>query len=253
MIVDSHCHLENNEDLDGVIDRARKAGVEFILDAGSNIDNLNEHLQICEKYEGSVFTAVGVHPHQAMDLSDVSAEDIVKAAGSRFVKAIGEAGLDYFYDFSPRDCQIKMFRNNIKAAQISKKPLIIHNRESDNDMIDILRDEYKKEKFKAVVHCYSSSWELAKEAIDMGFYISASGMITFPKADELRQNFAKIPLDRLLVETDAPYLAPVPLRGKVNEPANVVLTAKKLAEIKNMNYEELALVVVNNFKRLFEI
>lgn len=252
MIADSHCHLENNDDLEDVIKRAKDAGVRYMLDAGANIDNLNCHLDICERFDG-VYTAVGVHPHQAKDLMDVAADDIIKAADDSKIKAIGEAGLDYFYDFSPRDLQIECFKKNILAAQVTQKPLIIHNRESDADMIEILQKEFAVKNFKAVIHCYSSSWELARVALDLGFYVSASGIITFASADELRRNFAKIPFDRLLVETDAPYLAPVPKRGKVNEPANVVFTVKKLAEIMGVGFEEMAAVTTQNFMRLFEI
>ena len=169
------------------------------------------------------------------------------------VIAIGEAGLDYFYDFAPRELQIDLFEKNIKASQLSGKPLIIHNRESDDDMIRILQKFYEKKEFKAVVHCSSSSLRLAEEALKIGFYISASGIITFPKSEEIRENFAKVPLNRLLVETDSPYLAPIPKRGKVNEPENVVYTARKLAEIKNVSFEELVKMTTQNFKRLFSL
>ena len=169
------------------------------------------------------------------------------------VIAIGEAGLDYYYDFAPKEAQIKLLKENVKAAQQSGLPLIIHNRNSDEDMINILSEAYDKQKFKGIIHCYSSSWKLAEKALNMGFYISASGIITFGNADDIRANFAKIPMDKLLVETDAPYLAPVPKRGKINESANVVFTAQKLAEIKKVTLEKMAEITTNNFKRLFEL
>ena len=146
-----------------------------------------------------------------------------------------------------------MFEKNVEAAQLSGKPLIIHNRESDDDMISILQKAYDKKEFKAVVHCYSSSLRLAERVLEMGFYISASGIITFPKSQEIRDNFAKIPLDRLLLETDAPYLTPIPKRGQINEPANVVLTAEKLAEVKKVSFEDICMITTNNFERLFGV
>lgn len=252
MLADSHCHLEYNDNLRNIIDEAKQAGVEYILDVGSGLNNLAEHLKICEEFDG-VYTASGAHPHEAKEYAEITVDDIVKAADNDKVIAIGEAGLDYFYDFAPKELQIELFEKNIKASQITGKPLIIHNRESDDDMIDLLKKTYDKKEFKAVVHCYSSTWHLAEEALKMGFYVSASGIITFNKSQDIRYNFAKIPLDRLLVETDAPYLAPVPKRGKINEPANVVFTAQKLAEIKNISFDELAEITTQNFKRLFGI
>lgn len=252
MLADSHCHLENNEELDSVVVRANAAGVSYILDAGSNIDHLKEHLAIAEKYD-HIYTAAGAHPHQALEFATLTAKDILYAAEHPKIVAIGEAGLDYFYDFAPKEAQIRLFKENIKAAQQSGLPLIIHNRDSDDEMIEILRQAYDQKDFKAIIHCFSSSWQLAEAALELGFYISASGMITFPKASEIRESFAKIPLDRLLVETDAPYLAPVPKRGQVNEPANVVLTAQKLAEVKAISFDEIAQATTANFKRLMGV
>lgn len=252
MLADSHCHLEYNDNLKEMLERAKQAGVEYILDAGSGLNNLAEHLKICEEFDG-VYTASGAHPHEAKEYAEITVDDIVKAADNDKVIAIGEAGLDYFYDFAPKELQIELFEKNIKASQITGKPLIIHNRESDDDMIDLLKKAYDKKEFKAIVHCYSSTWRLAEEALKMGFYVSASGIITFNKSQDIRDNFAKIPLDRLLVETDAPYLAPVPKRGKINEPANVVFTAQKLAEIKNISFDKMAEITMQNFKRLFGI
>ena len=252
MLADSHCHLEYNDNLADVISRAKSAGVKYILDAGNGLNDLATHLKICENFEG-VYTASGAHPHEAKEYQNISVDDILRGADNEKVVAIGEAGLDYFYDFAPRELQIELFKKNIKTSQLSGKPLIIHNRESDDDMINILQKAYAEKEFKAVVHCYSSSFRLAEVALEMGFYISASGMITFPKSEEIRENFVKIPLNRLLVETDAPYLAPVPKRGKINEPENVVFTTKKLAEIKNVSFEELSEITMQNFRSLFSI
>ena len=252
MLVDSHCHLENNEKLGDIMIHAADAGVALILDAGSNLDHLEEHLQIAEKY-AFVYTAAGAHPHQAKEFSALTAEDILCKIRHNKIIAIGEAGLDYYYDFAPREMQIRLFKENIKAAQQSGLPLIVHNRDSDEDMINLLREAYERKPFKAIIHCYSSSWALAEAALEMGFYISASGMITFGNAADLQEKFVKIPEDRLLVETDAPYLARVPKRGQVNEPANVVLTAAKLAEVRRVSFEKMAQITTNNFKRLFEL
>lgn len=252
MIADSHCHLENNADTQAVVERAEKAGVCYILDAGSNVDHLPEHLAIADCFK-NVYTAAGAHPHNAVEFSELTAEDIVRCTEHDKVIAIGEAGLDYYYDFAPKDVQIRLFKENIRAAQISGLPLIVHNRESDDDMVRLLSEAYDKKEFKAVIHCYSSSWALAQAALDMGFYISASGIITFNSASEIRENFAKVPSDRLLVETDSPYLAPVPKRGQINEPANVVFTAQKLAEVRNVSFEEISKITTKNFERLFRL
>ena len=251
MLIDSHCHFECTPELDGIVMRAKQSGVELMLDAGSNLDHLSEHLEICQKYPNMIYTAAGAHPHQALEFKDLTVTDILRAAENEKVIAIGEAGLDYFYDFAPKEAQIELFQKNIEAAQTSGLPLIIHNRDSDEDMIRLLMDAYEKKEFKAIVHCYSSSFELAQRALEMGFYLSASGIITFAKSQDIRDHFAQIPLDRLLVETDSPYLAPVPKRGCVNEPSYVVFTAQKLAEIKEISFDEISKITTQNFKRLF--
>ena len=252
MLADSHCHLENNDELDGLIERAHLADVQYILDVGANISHLAEHLDITHRYK-NVFTSVGAHPQEALDFTDLKAIDILHACENDKVIAIGEAGLDYYYNPDTKDEQKALFQEHILAAQASQLPLVIHNRDSDDDMIELLSRAYDKKPFKAILHCYSSSKRLADTFLDMGFYISASGIITFKKSTEIRSNFADIPLDRLLVETDAPYLAPEPKRGQINEPANVVLTAQKLAEIKQISFIEISEVTTNNFKRLFAL
>lgn len=252
MLADSHCHLENNEELDGVIERARNADVKYILDVGANITHLPEHLDITRRYQ-NIFTSVGAHPQEAPEFTDLKAIDILKACENDKVIAIGEAGLDYYYNPDTKDEQKALLQEHILAAQSSQLPLVIHNRDSDDDMIEILSRAYDKKPFKAILHCYSSSKKLADAVLDMGFYISASGIITFKKSTEIRSNFADIPLDRLLVETDAPYLAPEPKRGQINEPANVVLTAQKLAEIKQVDFTKIAQITTNNFERLFAL
>lgn len=253
MLVDSHCHLDFDDfegDLEEIIEKAKGKGISAILNAGNNINELENQLKISEKYP-FIFTAAGVHPHNASEYVGLTAQDIISRTEHKKVVGIGECGLDYYYDYSPKDVQIKIFLEHIKAAQETGLPLIIHNRESDDDLMQILDENYKIKPFLGEIHCFSSSQKLADYALSIGFYLSASGMITFNKSGELRDIFEKVPLDRLLVETDAPYLAPVPKRGQRNQPANVVYTAEKLAQIKDVSFEELTEITTNNFFSLF--
>lgn len=253
MLVDSHCHLDFDDFKDetvDIIERAREVGVNMILNAGNNLCELDNQLALSEIYP-FVFSAVGVHPHNACEYPELKAEDLIEKTKHRKVIGIGETGLDYYYDFAPKDLQIKLFREHIKAAQETGLPLIIHNRESDDDMINELQRAYKQKQFSGMIHCFSSSEKLAKFALSIGFYLSASGMITFNKCSELRDVFAEVPLDRLLVETDAPFLAPIPKRGKRNEPAYVRYTAEKLAQLKEVSFEEIAQITSDNFCNLF--
>lgn len=253
MLVDSHCHLDF-DDFDGdtadIIERARENGVNMILNAGNNLNELDNQLALSDKYP-FVYAAVGVHPHNALEYPDLTAEDILAKTHHKKVIGIGETGLDYYYDYAPRDLQIKLLREHIKASQESELPLIIHNRDSDDDMIDILGKAYQEKPFAGVIHCFSSSEKLADFALSIGFYLSASGMITFNKCGELRDIFAKVPLERLLVETDSPFLAPIPERGHRNEPAFVRFTAEKLAQIRNLPFEKIAQITSDNFCNLF--
>ncbi len=253
MLVDSHCHLDFNdfeEDFEEVLNRAKENGVTTILNAGNNINELEQQLELSEKYP-FIYTAVGVHPHNASEYKDIKAEDFIVQTKHKKVVGIGECGLDYYYDYSPKEEQIKVFVEQIKAAQQTGLPLIIHTRDADDDTIDILREEYKKAPFSGEIHCFSSSKKLADFALSIGFYLSASGIITFNKSNDLRDIFAEVPLDRLLVETDAPFLAPIPMRGRRNEPSFVLHTAEKLAQIKDISLEELAQITSDNFFKLF--
>lgn len=253
MLVDSHCHLDFNDfedDFEEMLQRAREQGVTAMLNAGNNIDELEKQLEISEKYP-FVYTAVGVHPHNAAEYPNVKAEDLIGLSTHKKVVAIGECGLDYYYDYSPKDAQIKLLREHVKAAQETGLPLIIHNRDSDDDMMEVLGEAYEQKPFSGVIHCFSSSKKFADFALSIGFYLSASGIITFNKSNDIREVFAEVPLDRLLVETDAPYLAPVPVRGRRNESAFVKYTAEKLAQIKNISFEKLAEITSNNFYKLF--
>ncbi len=253
MLVDSHCHLDFDdfeEDTAEIIERARENGVCMILNAGNNLNELDNQLELSEKYP-FVYSAVGVHPHNAEEYPDLTAEILIEKARHKKIIGIGETGLDYYYDYAPRDLQIKLFREHIKAAQETGLPIIIHNRESDDDMIAELDKAYKEKPFSGVIHCFSSSRKLADFALSIGFYLSASGMITFNKCGELRDIFEKIPLNRLLVETDSPFLAPVPKRGKRNEPSYVMYTAEKLAQLRDMPFEQIAQITSDNFCNLF--
>ena len=253
MLVDSHCHLDFNdfeEDFEDILERAREKGVTAMLNAGNNIDELDKQLEISEKYP-FIYTAVGVHPHNASEYETITAEDIIAKTEHKKVVAIGECGLDYYYDYSPKEIQVKVFIEHIKAAQKTGLPLIIHNRDSDDDLIAVLDEHYKIAPFTGEIHCFSSSKKLADFALSIGFYISASGMITFNKSNELRDIFAEVPLEKLLVETDAPFLAPVPMRGRRNESSFVVYTAEKLAQLKDISFEKLAEITSNNFYDLF--
>jgi TatD DNase family protein len=253
MLVDSHCHLdfpELKDELDGVLARARVAGVGLLVTVSTRMYRFDEVLAIAEGHD-EVFCSVGTHPHNAAEELDVTASDLVKPARHPRVVAIGEAGLDYHYDNSPRPDQQKSFRIHIAAARETGLPLVIHAREADADIAHILEEESAKGAFPFVLHCFTSGPELAQRGLALGGYVSFSGVITFKKSDALREIAREVPLDRILVETDAPYLAPEPMRGKTNEPAFVVHTASRLAAVKGVSEAELARATTDNFFRLF--
>lgn len=250
MLVDSHCHLNGLENIGDIIVRAKNAGVEYMLNAGGKFDELNDSLDICNKYF-NVYTVNGVHPHDAKEYQYIKAEDVLKNLNHEKVVAVGECGLDYYYDFSPKDVQINVFKQMIKAAQESSLPLIVHSRDATEDMSEILTTAYKQKPFSGVIHCFSSECKLAEAALEIGFYISASGIITFNSATSIRESFIFVPLNRLLVETDTPYLAPVPYRGKINEPSYVVKTAECLAKIKGVDFNKISDITTTNFFNLF--
>lgn len=254
MFVDSHCHINADNfasDRENVIERAQAAGIKYIMDVSDDIAKTEEIVRFCRTHK-NVYTTAGVHPELAGQYADLSADRLIKASQSPYVVGIGECGLDYYYNNDTRDSQIKVLKQHIVAAQETGLPLIIHNRDSDDDMMEILDTEYRKKTFSGELHCFSSSEKLCDFALKIGFYISASGIITFKKSDQLRSILAKVPLDRLLIETDSPFLAPEPYRGRRNEPAYVVYTAQKLAEIKNMTIEDLADITTRNFLNLFK-
>ncbi|MAS14001.1 MAG: LuxR family transcriptional regulator [Nitratireductor sp.] len=253
MLVDSHCHLDFpdfEEDRAGFIKRAGEVGVGLMVTISTRVRQFERIRAIAEAHE-NVFCSVGTHPHNADEELDVTADDLVRLAGHPKVVAIGEAGLDYFYDKAPRDAQAQGFRTHIAAARQTGLPLVIHARNADDDMMAILEEETGKGAFPFILHCFSSGAALAKTGVELGGYISFSGILTFRNSQELRDIAKTVPHDRLLVETDAPYLAPVPKRGKCNEPAFVVHTARVLAQTIGLSEEETARLTTENFFRLF--
>ncbi len=252
-LVDSHCHLDYPEltsDAAGVMARARNAGVGHMLTIGTKITAFPNVLAVAEKFD-NVSCSVGIHPHEAAVEPETDVEKLTALAQHPKVVAFGETGLDFFYEHSPRPEQERNFRTHIAAARENKLPVIVHTRDADAETDAILTEEMKKGAFTGVIHCFSSGRELAEKTLALGFYISLSGIVTFKKADALREIVKIVPLDRMLVETDSPYLAPVPFRGKTNEPAYVAHTAAAVAEIKGISRDELARQTTENFFRLF--
>jgi TatD DNase family protein len=253
MLVDSHCHLDFPDfidDMDGVIARADEAGVKHMLSICTHVTKFEQVLAIARRYE-NIFCTVGIHPHNAEDEPEVTPEDLIRLASHNKVIGFGETGLDFHYNKSPSDIQKRQFKSHIEASRKTGLPLIVHTRNADDDMARILKQESSIGMFSGLLHCFSSSRELAETAINLGFYLSISGIITFKKADDLREIVRETPLNRLLIETDAPYLAPVPMRGRVNEPAFTRYTAEKVAEIKGLSVEEVAYATTENFFTLF--
>jgi TatD DNase family protein len=253
MLVDSHCHLDFPDfaaDLDAIVERAAAAGVGRIVTISTRARQLDKLLAIAERFS-NVYCSVGTHPHNAHEELDITKDDLVARSRHPKVVAIGEAGLDYHYDFSPRDAQEEGFRRHIAAARETGLPLVIHSRECDADMARILTEEMGKGAFPAILHCFTAGPELARAAIDLGLHISFTGILTFKRSGDLRAIAASLPADRIMVETDSPYLAPGKHRGKRNEPAYVTEVAKTLAETRGVSPEAMAAQTTENFFRLF--
>lgn len=255
MFVDSHCHL-NFPDFKGkeaeIIDNAKKVGVERFLTACTRLKEVPELIELTEIFP-EVFASVGIHPEYATEQgeNEISVEELVLLTKPSKIVAIGEAGLDYHYGAAEtRQAQIDLFRLHLKAAKAAKLPIIIHTREAEDDTIALLEEE-KSPDLKGVLHCFSSEKRLAEKGLELGFYLSASGIITFRSAQSLRDIFSTVPMDRLLLETDAPYLAPVPYRGRPNEPAYMIKTAEMLSSLKNVSMDELQKRITENFFTLF--
>jgi TatD DNase family protein len=252
-LVDTHCHLDFPEfasELAEVVARAEENGVKVMQTICTHITKFPQVLAVAEAYP-NIYCSVGIHPHNVEGEPKVKAEEIIALTHNPKVIGIGETGLDYYYEHSPRELQKTSFIEHIKASRQTGLPLIVHTRDADDDTIDILKSEYRKGAFTGVIHCFSTGREIAEAALEIGFYISLSGILTFKKADELRAIVKDIPLDKLLVETDSPYLAPLPHRGKRNEPAFTLHTAECLAELKGIPLQELAKITTDNFYRLF--
>lgn len=253
MFVDSHCHLDFKDfdaDRQEVLARARAAKVAMMLTISTKITEAAEIIALAEAHE-ELACSIGIHPHEAGAQPQTSAAQLVELARHPKVIGIGETGLDYYYEHSPREAQQKNFRAHIEAARLSGLPLIVHARDADEDTADIMEDEMGKGAYPALIHCFTAGPELARRALDMGCYISISGIATFNSAKQLRQTIETIPLERLLIETDAPFLAPVPHRGKRNEPSFVADTAAALAALKGVSVQQLAQATSDNFFSLF--
>ncbi len=255
MLVDSHCHLDyfnKPGEQAEIIARAVEAGVGEIVTIGVTLKQSQEILAIAEQFE-NVWACIGVHPNHAAEvLPVVEPEVLVKLAAHPKVIGIGESGLDYFYDNAPKDVQEQNFRSHIRAARLAGLPICIHARDADADIARILREERVGGHFDFLLHCFSSTRQLAEEAMEMGGYFSFSGILTFPKGENVREVAAIVPDDRILVETDSPYLAPAPYRGKRNEPAYTAYTAAKLAQVRGLSEAALAELTTRNFRTLFK-
>jgi len=254
MLIDTHCHLDFDDfapELDSVIERAQQADVWRMVTICTRIRQFHQVLAVAQKYD-PVFCSVGTHPNHAHEEQDISVEEILALTEYEKVVAIGEAGLDYHYDYATPLQQRSSFLNHIEVARQTQLPLVIHARNADADMASILQQEMKKGTFPFILHCYSSGQQLAEIGLELGGYISFSGIVTFKNAAELRDIVKIVPVERLLVETDAPYLAPVPFRGKRNEPAFVAKTAGFLSDFLGLDYEKFAAITTQNALNLFQ-
>lgn len=252
--IDSHCHLDYDDfapELEEVIQRAKKAGVSHMTTIGTSLKTIGKTLKLAEAYP-FIYASVGVHPHEAEEEFDITYEELAEYAKHPKIIGIGETGLDYFYEHAPKEKQKELFRLHIQVARDFQLPVIIHTRDADADCLDILKEEMKKGPFKALIHCFTASLEFAQEVLSLGLYISISGIVTFKKAENVQEAVKLIPLERLLIETDAPYLAPIPHRGKRNEPSFVVHVAEQIAELKNRPLPEVARVTTQNYFDLFQ-
>lgn len=253
MLIDSHAHLEMqafDNDRDAVIRRAKEAGVDVIVTVGTNLQDCRSVVEIATRFE-SVYAALGIHPHEVKDINQKTYDTIRILVQQPKVVAYGEIGLDFFRNHSPRDIQIRCFGEQLEIADEFNLPVIIHDREAHLETLNMLMA--RKEKRGGIIHCFSGDVLMAKKCLDMGFYISIPGPVTFPKAEKLFEIVRQVPLDRLLVETDAPYLAPHPYRGKRNEPSYVVHTAQKIADVKGLSLAEVSAATTQNARTVFGI
>lgn len=253
MFVDSHCHLNYKglvEQERDVLDRARSAGVRAMLNISTRESEWDAVIGLAEREPG-VWASVGIHPHEADQHGDITSEKLIDKSRNPRVVGIGETGLDYYYDYSDREQQKACFRQHIIAARETGLPIIVHTRDAEDDTAQIMRDEMEQGAYTGVIHCFTASADFARKALDLDLYISLSGIVTFKNAKDLQDIARTIPDDRLLIETDSPFLAPVPHRGRTCEPAYVASTAQFLAELKNVSIEHLAEITTENFYTLF--
>ena len=254
MLIDSHCHLTYepmSTSLDETINRANKDGVEYLLTISTEDKSYNKILDIVDNYN-CVYGTYGIHPHEAKNHRNLRCKDIIsKINKSRKIIGVGETGLDYYYNHSEKSDQINSFLEHIYAAQETNLPIIVHTRSAEEDTFKILKEEKKKKDFKILIHCFTGSKKFAFDLLDIGAYISASGVVTFKKSKVLAETFKEIPKDRILVETDAPYLAPIPLRGKPNEPSYIIHTVDFLSKLRNVSFNLFAKQTTINFYNLF--
>jgi TatD DNase family protein len=254
LIVDSHCHLDYEglaNRLPEVLQNCREQGVGLMLSISSRVKNFPRLLAIADAHD-NIYCTIGTHPHNAHEELDVTVADLVKLGQHPKVIGIGEAGLDYHYDLSPREAQMQGFKNHIAAARETGLPLVIHTRQAEKDTARVLEEEMAKGQFKALLHCFTSQQWLAEKGVELGLYVSFSGILTYKNAEDLRTTAKALPIDRLLVETDAPFLAPVPFRGKDNEPSFVVKTLEQLAALRGLSRDEMAHMTSANFFHLFD-
>tara|TARA_S200000501_G_scaffold361944_1_gene390878 strand:+ start:1457 stop:2224 length:768 start_codon:yes stop_codon:yes gene_type:complete len=251
-MIDSHCHLDHEplySDIDNVLKRSKLIGVKKFLTIGTNLKTFSNITALINKYD-EIYATFGIHPHET-DNTLLDVIDIVKyAKNNKKIIGIGESGLDFYYNNSDKKTQIQSFENHIEASISCKKPIIVHSRNAENETFEILK-KYEKSHPKILMHCFTGSTEFSKKLFDLNVYFSASGIITFNNSDELQKTFSQIPVEKLLIETDSPYLAPIPMRGKKNEPSFIIHTLKKLSQIKNIDQDKLNNITTNNFNNLF--
>jgi TatD DNase family protein len=254
MLIDSHAHLEMPEfkkDLEAVVQRAKESGVEYIFTVGTERKDWRRALEIANSHP-SIYAILGVHPHNAKEIDDQTYPILRELCREKRVKAYGEIGLDFFRNLSPRDVQLKRFREQIALAKELRLPIVVHDREAHPETLEILKSE-KAEECGGIIHCFSGDYEMAKVCIDMGFYISVPGSITFKNAEGLRGVVKRIPIESLIIETDAPFLTPEPFRGKRNEPSYVRYTAEKVAELKKISFEKVAEATTANAQHVYRL
>ena len=256
MIIDSHCHLDYDSlynDLDDVINRAKENNVDYLLTISTNLTSFEKIKTIINKYK-NIYGTLGIHPHKADKFINLNSSLIIKHHNkNKKIIGIGETGLDYYYENSKKENQRKIFSEHLNAANLLNLPTIVHSRNAEDDTFELINDEIKRPNLKVLIHCFTGSLKFAKKLLDLGCFISLSGIITFKNSSDLVNTVKYIPMDRLLVETDSPYLSPVPFRGKINEPSFLKFTVKKLAEIKKISQDEVEKITTNNFFKLFNI